>query len=322
MTNQFQQIPAGKTLLPFYSSVALNVYFNERIKRLGLTKVWEYVERNNCPAFGDDQIMEALHYHSTVHMKHVTALALWLLDCEAIHDWQYRNGAVPLAIACMFHDMNHTLGQKDDAYNVQQAVAALEKAAHHELADAVLIDNCDIAADLIRVTQFPYSEDRVPKNMIERCIRDADILYGMQPFVIDHVMFGLREEVNSNPDMPYTFTQKEWAAGRVDFLRSVEMFTQTGKDAMDWLLDAENDHNHQAKIESWMTDNIDFIVTSARRVKANDVLFIDTPEDTLKARRLIERVADMGVGFNVYFNDGTSVHLRNGESCVVCERRK
>ncbi|QZE57515.1 phosphohydrolase [Erwinia phage pEa_SNUABM_1] len=322
MNEQFEAIPADKTCLPFYSSAAINIYFNDRIKRLGLTNVWAYVERNNRPAFGDDQLMEALHYHSTEHMKHVTALALWLLDCEAVHDWQYSNGAVPLAIACMFHDMNHSLGQKDDAYNVQQAIAALEKAAHHELADAVLIDNCDIAADLIRVTQFPYSDDRKPKNMIERCIRDADILYGMQSFVIDYVMYGLRDEVNSNLEMPYPFSRQDWAAGRVDFLRSVEMFTPTGKDAMDWLLDEENDHNHQSKIESWMTDNIEFVLTSARHIKANDVLFIDTPEDTLKARRLIERITDMGVGFNVYFNDGASIHLRNGEHCIRIERSK
>lgn len=322
MNEQFASIPADKTTLPFYSSVALNTYFNDRIKRLGLTKVWEYVERNNRPAFGDDQIMEALHYHSTIHMKHVTALALWLLDCEAVHDWQYSNGAASLAIACMFHDMNHSLGQKDDAYNVQQAIAALEKAAHHELADAVLIDNCDIASDLIRVTQFPYSDDRKPKNMIERCIRDADIIYGMQPFVIDYVMYGLRDEVNSNPEMPYPFTRQDWASGRVDFLHGVEMFTQTGKDAMDWLLDEENDHNHQSKIENWMTDNIEFVLTSARHIKANDVLFIDTPEDTLKARRLVERVEDCYPDINLYFMGGTSCSLRNGEHCIRVERNK
>lgn len=322
MNGQFQQIPADKTTLPFYSSVALNCYFDERIKRLGLTDVWAYVERNNSPMFGDDQVLQVLHYHSTVHMKHVTALALWLLDCEAVHDWQYSNGAAPLAIACMFHDMNHSLGQKDDAYNVQQAIAALEKAAHHELADAVLIDNCDIAADLIRITQFPYSNDRKPSNMIERCIRDADILYGMQPFVMDHVMYGLRKEVNRSPEMPYPFSAQDWAAGRVDFLKSVEMFTQTGKDAMDWLLDEENDHNHQSKIESWMTDNIEFVLTQAKRIKPNDVMFIDVPEDTLNARRLVERIEDCYPDINLYFMGGTSCSLRNGEFCICVERRK
>lgn len=320
MNNLFEEIPAGKNILPFHSSAALNRYFDSRIKQLGLTDVWSYVERNNRPMFGDDQVMEALHYHSTTHMKHVTAIALWLLDCEAVHDWQYSNGAYPLALACMFHDMNHSLGLKDDAYNIQQAIAALEKAAFHELADTQMIDNCEIAADLIRVTQFPYSDDRRPKNMIERCIRDADILYGMQPFVIDYVMFGLRDEVNSAPTVDYTI--KQWAAGRINFLRSTEMFTQTAKDVMEWLLSEENDHGHKQKIADWMTDNVNFFVTQAQNVNPNDVLFIDLEDDSLKVRRLVERVEDCYPHINFYFNDGTACSLRNGEHCIRVERSK
>lgn len=307
--------------LPFATSSIRNSFFSAKVRELDLQSVWSYVVSNNNPQWQGDPILHHMHYHSTEHMKQVTAIALWLLNAEAEQPWQYDLGALPLAVACMFHDMHHSLGRLSDSVNVRNAQDAFRKYLA-VCEDQRIIDQQEIILELIGVTEFPYMKNRQPKNLVERCIRDADILYGMQDDALDVVMFSLRREVNRRIDKTIYFQADHWAQGRTDFLMSVEIYTPTANAIMDWLLAEDNDHNHQSKIDDWMAHEVCFYDTSAKNLKANDVLFIDTDEDSTPKRRLIERITDMGVGFNIYFNDGTSVHLRNGESCVVCERRK
>lgn len=305
--------------LPWGCSVQRNFFFDEAIDQLNLRKLWSYVEKTNDPDFRGDQVTQVMHYHSTEHMKQVTAIALWLLRQESHQRWQYDVCAFPLAVACMVHDANHSLGQTSDAENIERAVEFFELALT-KLEDKRLEENRDTIIDLIRITQFPYDEERAPRNLIQRCIRDADILYGIQPDVIDHVMDGLRDEVNSSPDM--SFTQKEWAAGRVPFLRTVTMFTSTALDIMSWELSDENDHNHQSRVDAWMSDGIYFRVTQAHRLCPNMVVYCPTGDDSTPARRLIERVEDFGEGLNIIFDGDVGISLRNGESIVYVERSK
>ncbi|QZE57845.1 hypothetical protein pEaSNUABM17_00299 [Erwinia phage pEa_SNUABM_17] len=309
------------TNMPFSTSLERNAFFNEHVLSLDLWPVWKYVDANNNPQWQGDPLLHHMHYHSTEHMKQVTALALWLLLQEMEYQWQYDNGALPLAVACMFHDMHHSLGRLSDEVNVRTSQDAFKQYLT-VCEDQRIKDHEEIILDLIGVTQFPYMKNRQPKNLIERCIRDADILYGMQDDALDVVMFALRREVNRSVNTPTHFTAEQWAAGRVDFLMSVEMYTPTANTIMDWLLVQDNDHNHQAKIDSWMRDNVIFRDTTANKLRANDVLFIDTESDSTPKRRLIERVESVHPYINFYFHDGEALSLRDGESCVVCERRK
>lgn len=307
--------------MPFATSSIRSSFFSAKVRELDLQNAWSYVVSNNNPQWQGDPILHHMHYHSTEHMKQVTALALWLLNEEAEQPWQYDLGALPLAVACMFHDMHHSLGRLSDAVNVRNAQDAFKQYVA-VCEDQRIIDQQEIILELIGVTEFPYMKNRQPKNLVERCIRDADILYGMQDDALDVVMFSLRREVNRAVNQNVYFQADAWAQGRIDFLRSIEIYTKAADDIMEWAFADDNDHNHQSKIDDWMAHEVCFRDTSVKNLKANDVLFIDTEEDSTPKRRLIERITDMGVGFNIYFNDGASTHLRNGESCVVCERRK
>lgn len=322
MYPQFDQIPAGKTLLPFFSAVARNDFFDAILKSLGLKPVWDYVVSNNSPEFAGDIVLQQMHYHSTEHMKQVAALALWLLEKESQQPWQYDTGALPLAVACMFHDMNHSLGRRNDAENIKAAQEAFEKYLT-VCEDQRIRDHWEIILDLIAITEYPYSDSRKPKNLIERCIRDADILYGMQHDAMDFVLFALCREVNrtANAERP-PFSVAQWAAGRVDFLHCVEMYTPTADAVMEWALAEDNDHNHQSKIDSWVRENIMFIATAAHLLKANDVLFIDAHGDTTQARRLIAKLEPVHPYINIYFDDGSSLSLRDGETCIAIHRNK
>lgn len=307
---------------PWKNTDQRSVDFALRINKLRLTETWEYVKSNNKPDAEDDHLLSMMHYHSTEHMRHVTVIALWLLEKESEQAWQYEVGALPLAVACMFHDMNHSLGKTDDEQNVTAAQDAFKQYLT-VTEDQRIIDHQDIILELIKITQFPYMGTRQPKNLVERCIRDADILYGMQDDVIDYVMSSLRRELNRRPKTStLKYTPEQWASMRIDFLLSVEIYTPTAEAIMGWELSSLNDHNHEHKLQSWVNDRLSFYATTANKLKANDVLFIDTPEDSSWKRRLIESITDVGDGFNICFNDGTSLYLRNGESCVAVERRK
>ena len=312
---------AKKIDMPFATSTERNTFFSEQVRELDLQSVWSYVESNNMPQWAGDPLLHQMHYHSTEHMKQVTALALWLLDKESEQPWQYDLGALPLAVACMFHDMDHSLGRLSDAVNVRTAQDAFRKYLN-VCKDQRIIDQQEIILELIGVTEFPYMKNRHPKNLIERCIRDADILYGMQDDALDVVMFALRREVNRNVNKNVYFQADAWAQGRTDFLISVEVYTPVANELMDWLLSEDNDHNHQSKIEDWMMHEVSFRDTQAHKLKANDVLFIDTEQDSTPKRRLISRIESVHPYLNIYFDGGEAISLRDGECCAVCERRK
>lgn len=307
--------------MPWATSDERNDFFSTQVRQLDLHPVWSYVEVQNNPQWKGDPLLHHMHYHSTEHMKQVTALALWLLTEEMQYAWQYENGALPLAVACMFHDMHHSLGRLNDSGNILIAKDAFRKYLTF-CTDQRIIDQQEIILELIGITEFPYMKNRQPKNLIERCIRDADILYGMQDDAMDVVLFALRREVNRSVNTNTRYNQEQWATGRVDFLMSVEMYTPTANAIMAWALAEDNDHNHQSKIDSWAKENVYFRDTTAHQLKANDVLFIDTQEDSTPKRRLIESVETVHPYLNIYFHDGSAISLRDGESCVVCERRK
>lgn len=316
MNNDLSAI--AKIVWPAFSGSSLerNSFFEEQVNKLGLRRFWNWVVANNEPEYGTDQLLCAMHYHSTEHMKQVTAIALWLFEQDIEQDWQYDVGAVPLAMAAMCHDMNHSLGAFSDVENVREAQAMFQHYTNHA-SDIQAKANLDVVLDLIGITEFPYSDERRPKNLIERCLRDADILYGLQHHTLDIVLFGLCREVNVGSTK---FTRTEWAKGRVPFLKSIEMFTPTAKAIMEWELSADNDHNHQARIDVWLREDLKFELSSSCDIRPNDVVFCTLENDSAPKRRLIERKEDTGDGYNIFFDGDEGIWLRNGEQIVVVKR--
>jgi len=307
--------------LPWVFAPARNDFFNEAIRELRLKPVWEWVVRCNEPDYGNDFVLRSAHYHSTEHMKQVTALALWLLQQEAKHKWQYQNGAYILAVACMFHDAYHTLGRESDEHNIYLACEALSFAMG-KLNISQFRSDYRMIRDLISTTEFPFLEKNTPKNLIERCIRDADILYGMQPDAIDAVMVGLRLEVNRSPNVEKPFTAQQWADGRIEFLSGLQMYTATGKAIMKHALDPKNQFGHRRAITEWLEEDVEFKATYSHLIAPDDVMYIDLEDDTQYTRRKVTRVENAHPEINFYFSDGTACSLRNGERCVVVESNK
>lgn len=210
--------------------------FDHAIMHLGLEEMWEYVVKNNKSG-------SHYNYHSTRHMKEMATIAYWLLNRSYYQQafqspdaiWAYDQCKAMVA-ACLIHDMNHSLGRKDDDYNITQAIDALiAMMQQHPYALTFLsVDSVQIAEveRNIRITRFPYSDDMQPNTIYQKCIRDADILYSMQDSAARAVVDNLRLEMGIRFDKYRTCTRQEFIADRMPFIKTCTMFTQAAQDVM------------------------------------------------------------------------------------------
>ena len=214
----------------------INKVFEEAITHLGLDEMWEYVCKNNKSGSG-------ANYHSTHHMREMATIAYWLLNREYYREafespdaiWAYDQCKAMMA-ACMIHDMNHSLGHRDDDYNIEQAIDALVVMLqqHPHALGFLSVQSVQIAEveRNIRITRFPYSDDMRPNTIYQKCIRDADILYSMQTTAAAAVVDSLRLEMGVRFEKYRTCTRHEFIADRMPFIKSCEMFTAAAQAVM------------------------------------------------------------------------------------------
>lgn len=145
----------------------------------------DYVQRNNPGRINP--------YHNTDHMFHVARLALLIYSRES------KNGCLgsqlALFVAAMFHDYNHSAGILSDDENIEAAV----KAATWYLHVSNLKDLIPTVEAAIRCTRYPYIKE--PESLIEKCLRDADVLYPAAMRDADLVMVALKNEMNVSREL-------------------------------------------------------------------------------------------------------------------------
>ena len=153
----------------------------ERIEHLGLSETFDWVMENNTS--------KNLPYHNNYHLQMVCETAL--KGCDAYHtafDYEVKK---LVAVAALFHDMNHT-GSNDDE-NIQIAVESFEN--YNKEFNLFSQDNENFIIELIKSTRYPYEKTPYDLTLAQNILRDSDILQGH--FTDDYLkrtVFALREE--------------------------------------------------------------------------------------------------------------------------------
>ena len=137
-----------------------------------------------------------------------------------------RKPEVTLVLACLFHDFDHSGGKPSDRENIDRAIAGLRWFASTGLGQKISdrgIKFTEVEA-LIRVTEFPFIHE--PTNSLERCIRDADVLYSFSTVGVAHVVGGLRKEiaVMTGNMIELAFVEKQR-----EFVNGLHLYTEPGR---------------------------------------------------------------------------------------------
>ena len=176
-----------------------------KIKLLNIESVYNYVMENN-KSFN-------LPYHNNFHLENVTLFTI--RGCEA-NDIPNPNVRLA-AVAALFHDMNHTGSGKNDDVNILESVKAfLDFNSSFELFED---EEQETIISLIKATRYPYLKECVDLSILQKIIRDSDVLQG--PFCqnyINGVVFGIARENN--------IPLKSMLDGQVKFLSSMVFCTE------------------------------------------------------------------------------------------------
>jgi len=122
-----------------------------------------------------------------------------------------------LLIAALFHDFNHSAGEKSDAENVQKAIKAfLEHSFESEE------DNKEIIS-IIKATQFPYVIDEKDLSLSQQIIRDADMMQMFEPNFFQQIIVGL---LHTELKIP---TLKGCVDAQMKFMANTHFRTETAK---------------------------------------------------------------------------------------------
>lgn len=157
-------------------------------------------------------------YHNKYHIAFMTNRALDMLVIES--DFTiYSDDMRVLLIAGMFHDVNHSMGKEADSYNIQEAIRTLNECPDYP--HSYLNERIESA---IRCTEFPFQ--REPIGLVEKCLRDSDLMTITEVSGAYALMYGLREELRHKRGfIPFS----ELLDMHKSFLDKAEFFTDTGK---------------------------------------------------------------------------------------------
>ena len=175
----------------------------------------------------DDNPSKDLPYHNNAHMYGTACVAFQLVsDMRASHrntTTLNTNELKALLHAALLHDYGHSGGSMDDAWNIENAVKHAEKTVPYPLQRIVI--------PAIRCTKFPFVVE--PTNVVERILRDADILYATVTGDAAIIMEGLRAEINVKRGRGNKLSYTEMVEAQIKFLSEVKFYTKEGKMMMD-----------------------------------------------------------------------------------------
>jgi len=159
-------------------------------------------------------------YHHFHHMICVTKWAMILAEDEGIAEgttiWY------ELMLACMFHDINHSMGEFPDKVNVSEAVAQFLGFYDSNLKFRSDYPISDTAVTyIIRATEYPYVIDDSELSKCQAIIRDADLLISLEPDWFQNAVLGLMKEMKID-DI------SKMIDGQLSFHRGIKMRTTAG----------------------------------------------------------------------------------------------
>nr|DAF93394.1 MAG TPA: HDc [Myoviridae sp. ctshb19] len=163
-------------------------------------------------------------YHNADHCIRVAHRCLELF---AAMGWRLRHEISMTMCAALFHDFGHT-GKGPDIKNIERAVAGLRAA------EPVLLYFGGVSVghmeNMIRCTEFRHGFPNPPLNLMEKVLRDADVMESCEPRSVKTVMFDLCAELDVDV--------RAAVPKQVEFLQNVHMYTDPGRLIWNRTLDA------------------------------------------------------------------------------------
>jgi len=137
----------------------------------------------------DNSTSNYLPYHNLNHLLTVLKYVDYLAHEEGI----YFDKRMPLHIAALFHDVNHSGGKLTDNENIINALDAFEK-FHAWLPYTMTTEEICSIRDNIRATQFPYVQANSNITHQQKIMRDADMMQQFEYNWINQTTLGLAME--------------------------------------------------------------------------------------------------------------------------------
>lgn len=169
-----------------------------------LQKALKYIIENSTSNY--------IPYHNLNHELTVLKYCDYIATEEGIFDDQ----KLPLLLAAMFHDVDHSSGKYTDDINVQNA--------KHQFTEFALQQKLDtkiglVALDIISATQYPYVILHKDLTKLQSIIRDADLMQTFEPNWIQQIALGLSAELK--------MTVHEFVPKQIDFLKASVLSNQS-----------------------------------------------------------------------------------------------
>lgn len=183
--------------------------FEQIIDQLKMREIYEYV------------LLEGDEHGNLYHNPpHCVRTAMRCVELLIANGWRLQRDLAILICAALFHDFGHT-GRPPDRTNVKIAIANLCIAPcvqdyfnHNAIMEMSKIIEC---------TEYPFVIE--PVTMLQKIIRDADLMESMEPFHIQTLVHDLRHELKADR----LLTKAEFVAAQIPFLANATMYTDAGK---------------------------------------------------------------------------------------------
>jgi len=156
-------------------------------------------------------------YHNLNHLLTVLKYSDYIANGEGV----YYDQRLPLHLAALFHDVNHSGGKLSDGENIENAVKAFQGFFSHTK-ESISAEVISKAISLIRVTQFPYTKAHSALDRMEQIIRDADMMQQFEYNWINQATLGLARESNT--------PVKEFVLKQRHFLEDIQFLTRTARE--------------------------------------------------------------------------------------------
>lgn len=170
-------------------------------------------------------------YHNNDHMSIMTdiAAAIYLKECGKVD----KHDLTVVIVAGMLHDWGHSAGQFADNVNIARAVAGFQGYMAWQ-GSGFTINNIrgsfeDDVTKAIVCTEFPFVHE--PTTLVEKALRDADILYASMSQDPELILTELRKEIEVSQKR--NISRVDMCAGQKAFFASAVLYTRTGQELWD-----------------------------------------------------------------------------------------
>jgi len=133
----------------------------------------------------------------------------------------------PLIWAAITHDARHSLGKENDDVNIANAIEVMQT-YFGEIRS--LRPSFNQAKRLISITRYPFLPENEPVDLLEFCMRDADLMYAMHPNDLESrkILECLTFEMTGkgfDTHMDYVNAREK----QIEFFAGCTMYTDIGK---------------------------------------------------------------------------------------------